>query len=661
VRKELITFFTSEDNAWLTRFQDKAIKGKKIQDMMNLNQITMGTEQYDNEVSKVVNSTINDKISAILVIVKKMISMRTNQEQDEEDEEVEKDTNFDFQAGLGQFKIKIGGDHTGGETLILNRDITGMYEALKGVVTTVSVPVQAALQWPLSCHELDKEPFQKYLFKWLKDKNYKEFSRFPPDSIEKGKEWNNEDYNLYLKGIVMVDSSKIHNKGVFLQEGYQLTQDDLILYPGYVHFKSVEDGFDLQVDLYPNSNKGVSKFHTSIESVNRKKANNEEQKKEAEAAKEEAKVDESERFVYIVPGIDDVLRYLNDSRDDKQIFSGLRPTAPFIFEVSRDIRGSSQASRRKSKIGNCGELTLFYGYDYQFTKRTAAAKAQMSFLSASLGGRVGSIGSGSYTRTKKKKPSISVSKNIEGKSKISNQKSATVFIIQESDDETYEHTTVVQKRNNKRARDDIPTDVRQVVKNKYLLKDSAISIRNACKVPRNVPLVDDSEVKHFLSIQLTWFRFDLEDAMDVCNFDSDKGKLKIFTKVKKMQEIINASMQTFVSTLNSHLDESNCINVMATEAVLIRVPLTVAEAPPLVHHSDGNCSNKKFDLISYSFLEKVEVEIRSHMDYLESFWWLSATFGNDLDQNHLNAYEEKYQREPTVISVYAGPTNFLSY
>jgi hypothetical protein len=96
--------------------------------------------------------------------------------------------------------------------------------------------------------------------------------------------------------------------------------------------------------------------------------------------------------------------------------------------------------------------------------------------------------------------------------------------------------------------------------------------------------------------------------------------------------------------------------VKATDAVLISVPLTVDEAPPLVHHSDGSCSYKSFDLITYSFLEKVEVEIRSHMDYLEAFWYLFRFTPNNIDQSLMSAYEKQHQRPPEIISINAGAT-----
>jgi hypothetical protein len=63
-------------------------------------------------------------------------------------------------------------------------------------------------------------------------------------------------------------------------------------------------------------------------------------------------VDQSNRFVYIRPGNDDILRYLNDSRDNKQIFSGFKPSLPFIFEASRDIKGPSEDFRRQNSRNN---------------------------------------------------------------------------------------------------------------------------------------------------------------------------------------------------------------------------------------------------------------------------------------------------------------------
>jgi len=381
--------------------------------------------------------------------------------------------------------------------------------------------------------------------------------------------------------------------------------------------------------------------------------------------------------VYIVPGDDDILRYLNDSKDDAQIFSGFKPSLPFIFEASRDIKGPSEKSRKTGKphpflntqnLDKDGELTLFYGNDYQFTTRKASAKGAVVKLSSGLVGGSSAVGSGS-SKAKKKKPlrrKGSYVKETKASSRSlkerlsSAETRTTVFVIDDSDDD--ETLSPESKRQRPRRRE-IPSAVDEIISNSYVMMvSSSKRIRGDLKLHADHSLVHESEKKHFLALKLTLFQLDLKDAISVGKFDSsDKGQRKVFTKMKRIQGIVNDTLEAFVVTLNSHLDESNLLRVKATEAALIRVPLTVAEAPPLVHHSDGNCSNKKFDLISYSFLEKVEVEIRSHMDYLELFWWLFVTSPNDIDQNFLKSYEEKYQREPTVISVNAGTTLNYSY
>jgi len=165
--------------------------------------------------------------------------------------------------------------------MILNRDASDIDDYLKDaatLITAATIPV--ALHWPKTCHSLHDRKFQKYLINLLKAKGLKEGSRFPPDSKERGKEWNTKDYLDYLKDIAMVDLSRIDKKGLFLNEGYQLALGDLILYSGKVHFGTSEDGFDLQVDLFPNADekKESGNYHKVIEPFNHKK--NKDKKKE---------------------------------------------------------------------------------------------------------------------------------------------------------------------------------------------------------------------------------------------------------------------------------------------------------------------------------------------------------------------------------------------
>ena len=70
----------------------------------------------------------------------------------------------------------------------------------------------------------------------------------------------------------MVGDSRIHRQGLFLREDYQLVVGDLLLYPGKVYFTTTEDGFDVQVDLYPNAKDERKKdsFHKVIESFKNK-------------------------------------------------------------------------------------------------------------------------------------------------------------------------------------------------------------------------------------------------------------------------------------------------------------------------------------------------------------------------------------------------------
>jgi len=81
LREEIKNFF-KDNEVWMSRFKDKAIKGKKMIKKLRTLTITSGTKEFEDEVSKQVDMQINPTPTLTLTLTLLKTGQQTNQRQD---------------------------------------------------------------------------------------------------------------------------------------------------------------------------------------------------------------------------------------------------------------------------------------------------------------------------------------------------------------------------------------------------------------------------------------------------------------------------------------------------------------------------------------------------------------------------------------------------
>ena len=528
-------------------------------------------------------------------------------------------------------------------SIVVRRRITDCNHALHSDLNILD-------QWPKECHKLDDREFQKYLYDWLKSKQYQAEARFPPDSTDKGKEWNNDAYNRFLGQVLVRDKSRIHRFGCFVQDGYCLNAEDLLLFPGLVHFNATRDGYEVEVWLGKRKASTLSNIISPLtagcggeSSVNNSEYEN----------------DTSDDSVYIVPEEGDLLRNLNDSLDNKQVFIGMSNRYTFIFKAMRSIVGVSSRIRKENKrplsskdilLDQDGELTLNYGADYfsnqqgdSTNKREAAVKAGQAIASFSAH----SDGT-KKTISRPKRASRRKSKSVTDAAAYeialtndfkSEENTAEFFINLISDDEmdVIEDFTPPKR----------PEEISTLLFQKFIVFDSS-----------NIRLFTFSkeEIQYLKEMKCGWFYFELDEALHLGDFSSCEEKIKLFHKINDIKLAISRVLDDFMEKLNEFLNQTNCEEVKRTDIRLTLIPLLSKESPPMVHQSEGYCSMNHLNLIAYTFVEKIDIEVRDHNEYLYWIWLQYKNTGNlTIDEN----IESKNAKTPITISMDPGKTLIL--
>ena len=152
------------------------------------------------------------------------------------------------------------------------------------------------------------------------------------------------------------------------------------------------------------------------------------------------------------------------------------------------------------------------------------------------------------------------------------------------------------------------------------------------------------------------FYFDYNEALHLANFDDSKDKMDLFAKITDMKRVVDNVLEDFIWKLNEFLEEQNRDIVKKTDVRLASIPLTSKESTPLVHRSKGYCSASQFDLIAYTFLEELDIEVRDHNEFLEAIWWTHEVGkGFSIDKS----FEKENTRRPVKISMNLGETLIL--
>jgi len=498
-------------------------------------------------------------------------------------------------------------------------------------------------QWPTECHSLKDPSFQVYLFDWLKS-NKSNNARFPPDSTDDGKEWNNDAYEAFLKQILELDKSRIHGHGCFIQEGYCLNDGDLLLFPGLVHFEPTRDGYEIEVSF--GKRQATTSDTNTISPICAGLA---------ETEKENDENDDNNDCVFIVPEQRDLLRFLNDSKDNKQVLFGLSNRYTFIFKAHRRIVGVPSRIRvgkrslsiTKDTLDKDGELTLNYGPNYFLSKpktTRAAANAAVKAMVTSVKNdnemamRIKKGSKKKSTRKKKYKVNADDTLLLEEINKndltedFKSEESAAEFVFNLLDDD--EVVEVVEDSSSR------PEEISKVINQKWIVLDSS----DRHQFSKN-------EIQALKEMKCSWFYFDYNKALHLGNFGNSMEKIRLFNKITSIKSEIDNILEDFIWRLNDFLDSQNCEALKMTDIRLVSIPLVSTETAPLVHRSEGNCSASQFDLIAYMFLEELDIEIRDHSEFLEAIWWTyKIGKGSIIDKN----FEEENTRKPIQISMNLG-------
>jgi hypothetical protein len=86
------------------------------------------------------------------------------------------------------------------------------------------------------------------------------------------------------------------------------------------------------------------------------------------------------------------------------------------------------------------------------------------------------------------------------------------------------------------------------------------------------------------------------------------------------------------------------------------ITMTTEDTPPLVHQSNNECCQKSFELIAYTFLQSVSIEVHHHLDFLDFFWYLYQTHRGNTPAIIESSYENAWSKKASVINIQAGET-----
>jgi len=503
--------------------------------------------------------------------------------------------------------------------------------------------VNVNLQWPKDCEnpKTNKE-FIVYLSNYIHRGDFRDGQQLPPESVVEGEKWNMVSYHKFLKSYFTIRKSRIHDFGCFLNEGCCIDEGDLLIYSGFLYRTNTDDGNELEIHLNssPNSDKklrrslypqpkGVIVSNESDEGTN----------------------DDVPIIVYIRPGENDILKYMNDMLIyGDNALEGLEKYS-FVLQVKRMIHGVSEKSRKHAysknnsgltwqKVDSVGELTLYYGEFYEFKRSRKEARALVidetyDSSSRSKKARVSTKKKILRTPPKRKRKFEDNNDGDEDQDMILYDVTRKLFDdmvatdccktiedcaqIDWLSDDSDEDTTSSPVRSTQRniANQIADKNILHYIDNSYFVDCFAIppKVRKEAGDSNFYTLVDNvlRKLEPPLSRHLVRLSFSVEEAknLDTGLKDTQSERFKTFMSLRELATSFQEEVNKFIELANIYLYENNTIEITFTDPDLVSIPITRNNIPPLVHSSrNSECSCKQFDFIAYCFLENVTLDIR---------------------------------------------------
>ena len=420
-----------------------------------------------------------------------------------------------------------------------------------------------------------------------------------------------------------------------------IDEGDLLIYSGFLYRTNTDDGNELEIHLNssPNSDKklrrslypqpkGVIVSNESDEGTN----------------------DDVPIIVYIRPGENDILKYMNDMLIyGDNALEGLEKYS-FVLQVKRMIHGVSEKSRKHAysknnsgltwqKVDSVGELTQYYGEFYEFKRSRKEARALVidetyDSSSRSKKARVSTKKKILRTPPKRKRKFEDNNDGDEDQDMILYDVTRKLFDdmvatdccktiedcaqIDWLSDDSDEDTTSSPVRSTQRniANQIADKNILHYIDNSYFVDCFAIPPKVRNKAGDNFYTLVDNVLRKLeppLSRHLVRLSFSVEEAknLDTGLKDTQSERFKTFMSLRELATSFQEEVNKFIELANIYLYENNTIEITFTDPDLVSIPITRNNIPPLVHSSSNSeCSCKQFDFIAYCFFENVTLDIR---------------------------------------------------
>jgi len=505
--------------------------------------------------------------------------------------------------------------------------------------TSTPIEVNVCLQWPNDCENPNtNKAFLTYLCDYVHQPDLlSDGQQIPPESVIEGQKWNMNSYHKFLQTYFEIRKSGIHNYGCFLHDGCSLMPGDLLIYSGYFYKTALEDGYELDIDL-----------NTSPQSDTKKRTLN--TRKKGLIVNDETSDVGVSKVVYIRPGVNDILKYMNDMLYyGDNVLESFENYSSFILQVNRMLVGVDAKVQRKAYsasstsglsqqiIDSVGELTLFYGENYDFHSRPKKARALVIDETDNSTRPKKARGSIKKKKIPRTPPKVFIDKSGDNNDGDA-EKQDDVFIARKLFDEMVATSNYGQNVEDSAQIDwssddsdgDTSSPVRSSTQRKqkieridkkilgYMDKNffaDCFVIPNGVKEDNFLSLVDDllRKLNPPLSRLLLRLSFSFEDAMviDEGLKNTRSERFRTFRSLRSLAKCFQLEIKSFTESANNYLFENKILEITFTDPDLVSIPITRNNIPPLVHSSSNSeCSCKQFDFIAYCFFENVTLDIR---------------------------------------------------